>query len=155
MSLFQALRRSGTPSGSRSSTPPVDSVRAPFAHVGSAPQPAPGSQDDHEVDERARCNQFRILIIGRANAGKTTILQKVCGTTEKPTVYNDKGKKVLRYLIWASPNLTRHLRSIKETFLSLLATYVLFFCVLFKDLLAPLSAWLAQHQQRNGVQKQP
>ncbi len=30
---------------------------------------------------------FRILIIGRANAGKTTILQRVCDTTESPTIY--------------------------------------------------------------------
>ncbi|KIM82346.1 hypothetical protein PILCRDRAFT_97521 [Piloderma croceum F 1598] len=42
---------------------------------------------------RNRCNRFRILIIGRANAGKTTILQKVCNTTEKPVIYNSKGKK--------------------------------------------------------------
>ena len=31
--------------------------------------------------------QFRVLIIGRANAGKTTILQRVCDTTESPKVY--------------------------------------------------------------------
>ena len=31
--------------------------------------------------------RFRVLIIGRANAGKTTILQKVCDTTEGPEVY--------------------------------------------------------------------
>src|SRR6266404_5092641 len=31
--------------------------------------------------------QFRVLIIGRANAGKTTILQRVCDTTESPTIY--------------------------------------------------------------------
>ncbi|KZP05821.1 hypothetical protein FIBSPDRAFT_716362, partial [Athelia psychrophila] len=38
---------------------------------------------------------IRILIIGRANAGKTTILQKVCGSTDEPVVYNALGKKVL------------------------------------------------------------
>ena len=43
---------------------------------------------------RDLCNRFRILIIGRANAGKTTILQKVCNTTKKPVIYNSKGKKV-------------------------------------------------------------
>jgi len=26
--------------------------------------------------------QFRVLVIGRANAGKTSILQTLCGTTE-------------------------------------------------------------------------
>ena len=31
--------------------------------------------------------QFRILVIGRANAGKTSILQRVCDTTESPTIY--------------------------------------------------------------------
>ncbi len=35
--------------------------------------------------------QFRVLIIGRANAGKTTILQKVCDTTDSPTVYRNRG----------------------------------------------------------------
>jgi hypothetical protein len=28
--------------------------------------------------------RFRVLIIGRANAGKTSILQRVCETTESP-----------------------------------------------------------------------
>ena len=36
--------------------------------------------------------QFRVLIIGRANAGKTSILQRVCETTESPTVYRGKEK---------------------------------------------------------------
>ena len=35
--------------------------------------------------------KFRVLIIGRANAGKTSILQKVCDTTESPVVYRKKG----------------------------------------------------------------
>jgi GTPase SAR1 family protein len=30
---------------------------------------------------------FRVLIIGRANAGKTSILQKVCETTGSPIIY--------------------------------------------------------------------
>ncbi len=33
---------------------------------------------------------LRVLIIGRANAGKTTILQSVCHTTESPTIYRDR-----------------------------------------------------------------
>jgi GTPase SAR1 family protein len=43
---------------------------------------------------RERCGRFRILIIGRANAGKTTILQKVCNTTEEPEIYDSKERKV-------------------------------------------------------------
>ena len=31
--------------------------------------------------------QFRVLVIGRANAGKTSILQRVCDTTESPMIY--------------------------------------------------------------------
>ena len=31
--------------------------------------------------------RFRVLVIGRANAGKTTILQRVCDTTESPAIY--------------------------------------------------------------------
>ena len=29
--------------------------------------------------EQYKCPHFRILVMGRANAGKTTILEKVCG----------------------------------------------------------------------------
>ncbi|KAG2053537.1 hypothetical protein BDR06DRAFT_885909, partial [Suillus hirtellus] len=35
-----------------------------------------------------------VLIIGRANASKTTILQKVCNTTDEPEIHDTKGKKV-------------------------------------------------------------
>ena len=38
--------------------------------------------------------RFRVLVIGRANAGKTTILQRVCETTESPTIY--RGNKEVR-----------------------------------------------------------
>ncbi|KAF8273967.1 hypothetical protein EI94DRAFT_975228 [Lactarius quietus] len=31
--------------------------------------------------------QFRVLIIGRANAGKTSILQRICETTNSPVIY--------------------------------------------------------------------
>jgi len=34
---------------------------------------------------------FRVLIMGRANAGKTTILQRVCDTTESPVIYRIVG----------------------------------------------------------------
>ena len=35
--------------------------------------------------------QFRVLVIGKANAGKTTILQRICDTTESPMIYR-RGK---------------------------------------------------------------
>jgi GTPase SAR1 family protein len=39
--------------------------------------------------------QFRVLVMGRANAGKTSILQRVCDTTESPTIYRmgENGEK--------------------------------------------------------------
>ena len=42
------------------------------------------------------CPQFRILIIGKANAGKTMILRKVCNAKPdaKPIVYDAEGKEV-------------------------------------------------------------
>ncbi|KAJ8581292.1 hypothetical protein M405DRAFT_832793 [Rhizopogon salebrosus TDB-379] len=38
--------------------------------------------------------RFRILVVGRANAGKTTLLQKVCNTAEKPEILDGKGNKI-------------------------------------------------------------
>ena len=46
---------------------------------------------------RAPDIKFRVLIIGRANAGKTSILQRVCDTTESPEIYR------------LDPDETRHL----------------------------------------------
>ena len=40
-------------------------------------------------DLRKKYTRFRILVIGRANAGKTTLLQRVCNTTEDPCIYDD------------------------------------------------------------------
>jgi GTPase SAR1 family protein len=31
--------------------------------------------------------KFRVLIVGRANTGKTSILQRVCDTTESSEIY--------------------------------------------------------------------
>jgi GTP-binding protein EngB required for normal cell division len=44
---------------------------------------------------RAECPRFRILIIGKANSGKTTILQKVCSAKQdaKPVVYDGEGRE--------------------------------------------------------------
>ena len=45
------------------------------------------------LKERYECPHFRVLIIGRANAGKTTILEKVCGVAQgtKPIIYDEEG----------------------------------------------------------------
>ncbi|KAL4064207.1 hypothetical protein V8B97DRAFT_1988210, partial [Scleroderma yunnanense] len=37
---------------------------------------------------------FRILVVSRSNAGKMTLLQCICNTTELPEVFNSEGKKI-------------------------------------------------------------
>ena len=45
--------------------------------------------DPNPYDLRAKYTHFRILVIGRANAGKTTVLQRVCNATEDPCIYDE------------------------------------------------------------------
>ncbi|KAF7343595.1 GTP-binding protein [Mycena sanguinolenta] len=49
---------------------------------------------DKAIDVRSKISHFRILIIGRANAGKTTILKKVCNSVEDPEIYGPDGNKI-------------------------------------------------------------
>ena len=53
-------------------------------------------QDIRMLTEQYKCPHFRILVIGRANAGKTTILEKVCGVAKgtQPIIIRDKKGKV-------------------------------------------------------------
>ena len=46
---------------------------------------------------RAKYTHFRILVIGRANAGKTTVLKRVCNTDEEPCIYDEDGKNLVRH----------------------------------------------------------
>ncbi|KAG2061494.1 GTP-binding protein [Suillus hirtellus] len=57
---------------------------------------------------RERTDRFRILVIGRANAGKTTILQRVCNTRENPEIYNSTGKKIDATVLMASTERGLH-----------------------------------------------
>ena len=50
--------------------------------------------DRQEARRRIPKIPFRVLIIGRANAGKTSILQRVCETTNSPTIY--RGRDLVR-----------------------------------------------------------
>ena len=45
---------------------------------------------------RAKYTHFRILVIGRANAGKTTVLKRVCNTTEEPCIYDERNNNLVR-----------------------------------------------------------
>ena len=49
---------------------------------------------DKATDLRRKCRHFRILVIGRANSGKTTLLKKVCNSVEDPEIFDPSGKKV-------------------------------------------------------------
>ncbi|KAG1817358.1 hypothetical protein EV424DRAFT_1645101 [Suillus variegatus] len=57
---------------------------------------------------RSIIGRFRVLIIGRANAGKTTILQKVCNTTDQPDIYDAKGNKIDADVVKASIKRGKH-----------------------------------------------
>jgi len=57
---------------------------------------------------RAKYTRFRILVIGRANAGKTTLLKRVCNTTEEPSIY-DKGKNLVSYPTYRDISLSSFL----------------------------------------------
>ena len=66
------------------------------------------------LQQRYKCPHFRVLVIGRANAGKTTILKKVCkvelGT--RPIVYDRKGKKIENW--WSKFRYKHHLSPTHE-----------------------------------------
>jgi GTPase SAR1 family protein len=48
------------------------------------------------LKKQYECPHFHILVIGRANAGKTTILEKVCGVAQgtKPIIYDERGVEI-------------------------------------------------------------
>ena len=46
-------------------------------------------------DLQAKFSRFRILVIGRVNAGKTTLLKRVCNTTEDPSIYDKNNKNLV------------------------------------------------------------
>ena len=63
---------------------------------------------------RKRFKQFRILVIGRANAGKTTILRKVCDTTDEPIIFDPDGKKV-KYMSKFMSDTDIHARDLRSS----------------------------------------
>ena len=56
--------------------------------------------DITRLGQQYRCPHFRILVIGRANAGKTTILEKVCGVAKgtKPIIHDKEGRSDAVYV---------------------------------------------------------
>lgn len=71
------------------------------------------------LKDRYACRHFRILVIGRANAGKTTILEKVCSVAQgtKPIIYDQHGDLLkpnmlsrLKHRFWKKESAS-HLKS--------------------------------------------
>lgn len=54
-----------------------------------------------------KIGRFRILIIGRASAGNTTVLSRVCNTPENPTIYS-AGKKRGEMVFKSNPGFVFH-----------------------------------------------
>ena len=65
---------------------PMDTPPNPVAPIDTLPNPV-APVDNQQLRRRIPELQFRVLIIGRANAGKTSILQRVCDTTNSPIIY--------------------------------------------------------------------
>ena len=58
----------------------------------------------HHQDPNQRLDfPFRVLIIGRANAGKTSILQGIGDTTESPIIYRGKEEVCVQPFVSAGP----------------------------------------------------
>ena len=68
---------------------------------------------------------FRVLIMGRANAGKTSILQRICDTIESPGIY--RGDKKVRGPTFLSAPLISPPTRLNLTHQWMLVTMVLLF----------------------------
>ncbi|KIO03059.1 hypothetical protein M404DRAFT_631803 [Pisolithus tinctorius Marx 270] len=70
------------------------------AQIEVVPQATTSSGPTYRLDSKMaqeymkNIKRFRILVMGRANAGKTTILQRVCNSTDKPEIFDGKGNKI-------------------------------------------------------------
>jgi polynucleotide 5'-kinase involved in rRNA processing len=53
---------------------------------------------------RATYTHFRILVIGRANAGKTTLLKRVCNTNDDPVYSEVRSMRFALYLTLIIPS---------------------------------------------------
>ena len=85
--------------------------------------------DAKQTRQRVPKIPFRVLIIGRANAGKTTILQRVCETTESPVIYRGEGmeREEVRGPKYSSTGLVSLPTRLNLTRQSMLVTMVFYF----------------------------
>ena len=85
--------------------------------------------DAKQTRQRLPKIPFRVLIIGRANAGKTTILQRVCETTGSPVIYRGEGmeREEVRGPKYSSTDLVSLPTRLNLTRQSMLVTMVFYF----------------------------
>jgi predicted GTPase len=83
-------------SPNRSNSPPANVV--PTSTITTDPEEA--------ARLRVRYTHFRILVIGRANAGKTTLLKRVCNAEEDPVYEKVRYMRLALYPTLIIPSLT-------------------------------------------------
>ncbi|KAJ7714612.1 GTP-binding protein [Mycena metata] len=77
-------------------------------HSRKSSKPSAKLSVEESIRLRAKCGHFRVLVIGRANAGKTTLLKRVCDTIEDPEIYDPDGNKIDPKVIEASESRGEH-----------------------------------------------
>ncbi|KAJ7066102.1 hypothetical protein C8F01DRAFT_1248151 [Mycena amicta] len=98
-----------TPHSSGLPSPATDSrVQSDNVSLNSGAQPVAELPEDSIIDIRRKCPHFRILVIGRANAGKTTLLKRVCNSVEEPKIYDQGGKKIKAKILKESMERGEH-----------------------------------------------
>ncbi|KAJ7817963.1 hypothetical protein B0H13DRAFT_2134059 [Mycena leptocephala] len=69
-------------------------VQSSDLSLNSGTQPVAELPEDSIIGIHSKCPHFRILVIGRANVGKTTLLKQVCNSVKEPKIYDKDGKKI-------------------------------------------------------------
>ncbi|KZT25838.1 hypothetical protein NEOLEDRAFT_1064394 [Neolentinus lepideus HHB14362 ss-1] len=96
-------------------------MSSPSPETPNAPDVAESTQDARSLDQgigpdpaqiRQACNRFRILVVGRANAGKTTLLKKFCQSKEEPDVWNERGEQIGASVV--NPSVDRGIHNINH-----------------------------------------
>jgi len=107
LSCEDRISESGVPNHFRSSIPGRSFIALTTNQAGSTvnctllhahPLRMSAENPENFEDLQEKFGRFRILIVGRANAGKTTILRGICNSTENPEIYDSDGNKVWIYV---------------------------------------------------------
>ncbi|KAJ7779346.1 hypothetical protein DFH07DRAFT_950409 [Mycena maculata] len=101
--VFRKMPRPGSPSLATDSE-----VQPHDLSLDSGTHPAAELPEDSIIDIRAKCPHFRILVIGRANAEKTTLLKRVCNSVKGPEIYDKDGKKIKAKILKESMERGEH-----------------------------------------------